>query len=62
MAFTRKALKARAQVRKTGSADGDFLAIVKAGEAARLKGMSQSDNPYPAGSDDADAWDFGFQD
>lgn len=57
MAMSRKCLRASAAARKGKAKQGSFLSYAQEGEAAGLKG--DFSNPYPAGSDEGDAWDFG---
>lgn len=60
MAFSRKALKARAAVRKQGAGWG-YRAILRQGELAYFGGKTESDNPYPADSEDSEIWLDGWQ-
>lgn len=62
MAVSRKCLKASADARKAGAPKCGYRALLIEGEEAARAGKVLSDNPYPAGSEDALSWIDGFED
>jgi hypothetical protein len=59
MAFTLKARRALRQKRQTNSTP--FTALMKEGEDAKRAGEPATACPYAPGSDDAEAWLFGYE-
>lgn len=55
---TKQCLKASAKARREGG--DDFTRTVREGELAAEAGAAKSANPY-AGTDQADAWEFGWE-
>lgn len=62
MAFSRKALKARAKVRKDAAAGSGYLQIMKEGERAFLRRLGKDANPYQSGTDEHEIWLEGYVD
>jgi ribosome modulation factor len=62
MAFSRKALNARSQVRKDAKANCGYVQILREGEKAYLKGFGLDANPYQSGTEDAEIWAEGWED
>jgi hypothetical protein len=60
MGFSRKALKARAKVRKDAAAGCEYVQILREGENAYRAGQSIEANPYTG--EDAEIWEEGYID
>ena len=56
MAFSRKALKARAKVRKDAAANNEYVVILRQGEQAAVAAV----NPYAVGSEEFEIWQEGY--
>ena len=62
MAFSRKALRARREVRKNSAASCGYATVLREGEAAFGMGHDIHTNPYEPGSEDHETWREGWLD
>lgn len=62
MALSKKALAARAKVRKDAKASCGYVQILREGEKAYLQGLGVDANPYQSGTEDQEIWTEGWED
>jgi hypothetical protein len=62
MAFTKKALAARAKVRKDAKASCGYVQILREGEKAYLQRLGLDANPYQSGTEEHEIWTEGWED